>query len=90
MSTLDLRLPDAVRAYIDDQVARRGYRDVSEYFLSLVEADRLRDIRSELEAKLNEAVRSPSTPLTSQDWADIRRQGIETIRRRTGRLHRRT
>jgi antitoxin ParD1/3/4 len=83
MSTLDLRLPDAVRAYTDDQVARRGYRDVSEYFLSLVEADRLRDIRGELEAKLTEAVRSPSTPLTAQDWAEIRREGTETVRRRT-------
>jgi len=85
MSTLDLRLPDAVRAYIDDQVARRGYRDASEYFLSLIEADRLRDIQTELESKLTEAVRSPSTPMTAQDWADVRSKGNEVIRRRTGR-----
>jgi antitoxin ParD1/3/4 len=82
MNTVDLEIPEALRPFVEGQVASRGYRDAAEYFLSLAEADRLRDIRVGLEAKLLEAIQSPSTPMTSQDWHELRRAGTEAIRKR--------
>jgi hypothetical protein len=82
MDTVDIDIPLELQPFVEDQVVRRGYRDAAEYFLSLAEADRLRDVRADLEAKLLEAVQSPSTPMTSNDWSELRRAGTEAIRNR--------
>ena len=83
MSTVAIDSPVVLRPFVDGQVSRRGYRDAAEYFLSLAEADRLRDLRADLEAKLLAAARTPSTPMTPADWADLRRAGTEAIRQRS-------
>lgn len=82
MSTVDVEVPEGLRPFVDGQVARRGHRDAAAYFLALAEADRLRDVRADLEAKLVEAVRSPSTPMAADDWAALRRDGAAAVRRR--------
>ncbi len=83
MSTVAVPVSDALRPFVDGQVARRGYRDAAEYFLSLAEADRLRDVRADLEAKLAEAVATQSTPMTADDWADLRRAGTSAVQGRS-------
>jgi antitoxin ParD1/3/4 len=48
MTKLDLSLPDALKAFVDDQVAARGYTDADEYLRDLVRRERdrqhLRDL----------------------------------------------
>jgi antitoxin ParD1/3/4 len=83
MSTIAVPVPDALRPFVDGQVARHGYRDAAAYFLSLAEADRLRDVRADLEAKLAEAVATSSTPMTADDWAELRRAGTATVQGRS-------
>jgi len=41
MSTIAVTLPDALTSFVNEQVARRGYRDASEFLQSLLEAERL-------------------------------------------------
>ncbi|MFQ4140498.1 type II toxin-antitoxin system ParD family antitoxin [Nodosilinea sp. PGN35] len=43
MSNISISLPDDVQAYVNEQVARVGYRSASEYFLALVQRDRQRE-----------------------------------------------
>ena len=82
MSTLDLHLPHELRSFVDQQVARRGYKNASEFLQSLVEAERHRDLARELETSLLAALDEPSSPLTAADFEDIRRQGTSLIENR--------
>ena len=66
MNTVDVDVPEALRPFVAGQVARRGLRDAAEYLVSLVEADRLRDVRDDLEAKLVEAARAESQPMLAR------------------------
>jgi antitoxin ParD1/3/4 len=44
MSTMNISLPETLKAFIDDQVATRGYASASQYLRELIrhEQDRLR------------------------------------------------
>jgi antitoxin ParD1/3/4 len=44
MTTMNISLPETLKAFIDDQVAARGYASASEYLRELIrhEQDRLR------------------------------------------------
>jgi antitoxin ParD1/3/4 len=44
MTTMNISLPETLKAFIDDQVATRGYASASEYLRELIrhEQDRLR------------------------------------------------
>jgi antitoxin ParD1/3/4 len=48
MSTMNILLPDSLKSFVDEQVARRGYGTSSEYVRELIRADqdrqRLRDL----------------------------------------------
>jgi antitoxin ParD1/3/4 len=58
MSTMNISLPDSLKSFVDEQVARRGYATSSEYVRELIRADqdrqRLRDL-------LLEGAASPAT-----------------------------
>ena len=85
MSTIDVTLPDALKSFVDEQVARRGYRDASEFLQSLLEAERRRQIGGEVEALLHEVVDGPFEDWTEADVEDIHRAGRRVIEKRTGR-----
>lgn len=80
--TLNLELPDPLKSHLEEQVARGGFRDASEYVQSLLEADRIRVVRDEVERALLEAVDGPFTPLTSKAFDDVRSEGRRLIRQR--------
>jgi Arc/MetJ-type ribon-helix-helix transcriptional regulator len=82
MSTLDIRLSDALKSYVEEEVARRGYKDASEFVQALLEAERHRDIHREVEAMLLEAVNGPFSEWTNNDIRDIERAGTRLIERR--------
>lgn len=42
MSTMNISLPDSLKAYIDEQVAERGFGTASEYMRDLIREDRER------------------------------------------------
>lgn len=48
MTTMNISLPDALKALVDEQVERRGYGTISEYVRELIRTDldrqRLRDL----------------------------------------------
>ena len=68
-----------MRAYIEEQVASGDYSTVSEYFRELVRKDQKRKAQERLEALLLEGLDSgTATPITAQDWEDIR----QTVRKR--------
>ena len=40
MSTMNISLPDTLKAFVDEQVSRRGYGTSSEYVRELIRKDR--------------------------------------------------
>ena len=67
MSNVSISLPDDVKAYVDEQVAKVGYASASEYFLALVQREQQ---RSQAKETLDDLL------LEGLDSLD-RREGIE-------------
>ncbi|MCO8171797.1 type II toxin-antitoxin system ParD family antitoxin [Pseudomonas sp. 21LCFQ02] len=57
MSTMNISLPDALKAYVDEQVIQRGYSTSSEYVRELIRSDQA---RQQLRGLLLEGARSES------------------------------
>jgi antitoxin ParD1/3/4 len=83
METVSVTLPESIKQYVEDQVAKGGYGSVSDYMRHLVETDQREQARAALEAEVLKGLDSgESTPMTSEDWRAIRE---ETERRHAAR-----
>lgn len=82
---MNISLPDSMRAYVEEQVNSGGYSTVSEYFRELVRQDQKRKAQERLETLLLEGLDSgAATPMTLEDWKDIRQAVRERIAKRQG------
>lgn len=77
MTTMNISLPEEMKAFIDAQIAREGYASASEYLRALIRDAQRRQARQELEAKLLEGLQSPASELTPADWAGLRERILE-------------
>jgi len=75
MTTLNISLPDSMRAYIEQKVAQGGYSTASEFVRQLVRDDQKRAAQERLEGLLIEGIESgPSHELTAADWDNLRQR----------------
>ena len=58
MSTVTISLPDSLREFVEQQVERRGYGNVSEYFRTLLREAQQRESERRLEELLLEGLES--------------------------------
>lgn len=79
MTTMNVSLPDEMKAFIESQVAREGYASASEYFRALVREAQMRDARADLEAKLLEGLQGPATEMDREDWESIEREALDGL-----------
>jgi len=63
MTTVTISLPDSLKAFIDTQLATKGYGNVSEYFRSLLREAQAKEQDAHLEALLLEGLASKRIPL---------------------------
>ncbi len=78
MTTLNISLPDSMRAFIDEQVAAGGYSTASEYIRRLVREDQKRAAQEHLEAPLLEGINSgEAKEMTRADWDELKRRVAE-------------
>jgi antitoxin ParD1/3/4 len=74
-----------MRTYVEEQVAKGGYGSVSEYFRELVRLDRKRKAAERVEAMLLSGLNSgTATPMTDEDWEDVRQAVREKFAKRKG------
>ncbi|MEB3178519.1 MAG: type II toxin-antitoxin system ParD family antitoxin [Nostocaceae cyanobacterium] len=82
---MNISLPESMRAYVEEQVAKGGYGSVSEYFRELVRLDRKRKAAERVEAMLLEGLNSgTATQMTDEDWEDVRQVVREKLQRKKG------
>ena len=71
MTTMNISLPEPMRAYVEQQVAQGGYSTASEYIRQLVREDQKRAAKQRLESLLMEGIESgPSVEITDEYWAE--------------------
>jgi antitoxin ParD1/3/4 len=63
VTTVTISLPDSLKAFIDTQIATKGYGNVSEYFRSLLREAQAKEQDARLEALLLEGLASKRIPL---------------------------
>ena len=66
MPNVTISLPDSLKAFVDDQLATKGYGNVSEYFRGLLREAQAKEEEARLEALLLEGLASRRIPLNSQ------------------------
>ena len=76
-TTMNISLRRAQKSYVDDRVAGGGYGSVSDYIRELIRRDQKDQNRAALEQRLLEAMDSPTSEMTAEDWARIRRSVLE-------------
>jgi len=73
MTTVTISLPESLRAFIDHQLATKGYGNVSEYFRSLLRAAQKEEEDGRLEVLLLEGLASgDDVPVTPEFWKDLK------------------
>ncbi len=74
MATMNISLPDEMKAFVETQAAKEGFGTTSEYLRSVIRDVQKRQAKQVLEAKLREALESgPSEPMTREDWDETER-----------------
>jgi antitoxin ParD1/3/4 len=85
-ASVNISLPEGMKAWVEEQVARGGYGTVSEYFRQLLREQRQRQMRRQIDANLSHALESgDATPMTGADWEDIRRQARRRLSHKKSR-----
>ena len=80
MTSLNISLPEALKEYVEGQVASGDWGTPSEYVRELIRQDKARRL-GDLEASLLAAAKGPKIELSV---AEIRRKGlVRTLRERT-------
>lgn len=83
MATVNISLPDSMKAFVEEKVVEGGYNTTSEYFRALVREAQDRKAKTRLEVLLLEGLHSgEATPMTEQDWDEVRREVRERAARR--------
>jgi antitoxin ParD1/3/4 len=80
MTTMNISVPEEMKAFVEAQMAAEGYASASEYVRDLIREAQKRQAKRELEAKLHEALGSgPATPMTRKDWVALRTEALEGL-----------
>ena len=80
MTTMNISLPDEMKAFIESQLVQEGYASASEYLRALIRDAQKRKAKQNLEAKFREALESgPSTPMTREDWDSIEAEALARL-----------
>ena len=85
MTTMNISLPDEMKAFIEARLVQEGYASASEYLRALIREDQKRKAKQELEAKLLEGLRGPEVEMTREDWDSIRREALDGLKDETVR-----
>ena len=86
MPNITIALPDALKEFVDQQMAARGFGNVSEYFRTLVREAQEKERQDRLEELLLEGLNSgEDIPLDERFWKDLRAEALEMIGERKKR-----
>jgi len=75
METINIALPNSLKAYVHQRVEQGGYSSASEYIRELIRLDQRESAQALLEAELIKGLASgPPRRMAAEDWSKIRRE----------------
>jgi antitoxin ParD1/3/4 len=90
VTTLTISLPDSLKEFIEQEVASKGYGNVSEYVRGLLRSAQERQADARLEAMLVEGLsRGQDIPVTPEFWSELRSEAATILARhkKPGKKH---
>jgi antitoxin ParD1/3/4 len=79
MTTMNISLPEEMKAFIEAQIAEEGYASASEFLRAIIRDVQKRKAREQLEAKLIEGLHGPLVAMTGKDWDSIEREALDGL-----------
>ena len=76
MTTLNISLPDTMKAYIDSQVINRGYSTSEEYLRDLVRKDQLHQAEQHLARLILDGLESGPAQLIDDNYWQQKRNAL--------------
>ncbi len=71
--TMNVSLPASLRGALEKKLERQSYGTASEYVRELIRKDLQQEAIAQVDALLLEGLNSgPATPMTDQDWQELR------------------
>jgi antitoxin ParD1/3/4 len=86
MTTVTISLPESLKAFVQRQLARKGYGNVSEYFRTLLREAQAKEEDARLEALLLEGLTSgKDIPLTKEFWSALKAEAGQLAQKHKAR-----
>ena len=85
MTTVTISLPESLKAFLDSQVATKGYGNVSEYVRGLLRDAQAKEEDARLETLLLEGLASQRTPLDAEFWKRLEAKAEAIVERHSAR-----
>ncbi len=84
MTTLNISLPDSMRAFIDEQIAQGGYSTASEYIRDLIRQAQKQAAQEKLDSLLIEGLESGEPIEVTDEWWQEKQERLIKLRRKQG------
>ena len=80
METMNIALPESMKQFVQERVAKDGYSSVSEYMRDLIRADQKRKADERIDQLLLEGLDSGEPiPVTREYWDEKKRRLTERL-----------
>jgi antitoxin ParD1/3/4 len=79
VTTMNISLPDEMKAFVESEMTQEGYASASEYLRALIRDAQKRRARQDLETKLLEGLQGPAVQMTRDDWDSIKSEALEGL-----------
>ena len=73
MTSINISLPESMKAFVEEQVAKGGYSSMSEYLLELISQDQQRKAQEHIEELLIEGLDSGEAIGVTDEWWEQKR-----------------
>ena len=82
MTTVTISLPESLRSFVDKQIKRKGFGNVSEYFRTLIRSAQEEEADTRLEALLIEGLDSgKDVELNREFWKDLKTEATHLLKK---------
>lgn len=79
MESMNISLPEPLKAFVDSQISTGRYSSASEYVRELIRTDEKRKAEDQLEALLLAGLKGEETLMSRADWQQIRQEATAQV-----------
>jgi len=90
MPTVTISMPESLRKFVDGQIKRKGFGNVSEYFRALVREQQGKEADAQLEALLLAGLESgEDLTVTPQFWQELKVEAATLLKKHPPKIQKR-